>query len=66
MNARSVTSSYLDYVALAGGVGALLLGALAAVPVLRANPRNNTAVAVVGTAAILGVVQLLRALGKLG
>lgn len=59
------TTSYLDYVALVGGVAALLLGAVAAVPLLRATPRNARALAIAGGAVMLGLVQMLRAFGKI-
>ncbi len=60
------TGSYMDYVALTGGSAAVILGAIALLPLVRATPRNNRALALVVGAVVLGLVQLLRAFGKLG
>lgn len=64
-NGEVVASTYRDYVALAGGGLAVLLGAVAVLGALKATDRRNLRLGLVGGIVALGLLQVLRGSGML-
>ena len=62
-NGELVSSTYRDYVALAGGALAIVLGGVAVLGALKATEQRNLRLGLVGGAIALGVLQVLRGLG---
>jgi hypothetical protein len=62
-NGEVVSATYRDYVALAGGALAIVLGGVAVLGALKATEQRNLRLGIVGGAIALGVLQVLRGLG---